>query len=48
MKSPLLALALAFAVPGLAAHAAPAPDQTMDTHLLQRHDLAYRFSELKR
>ncbi|MDN6860272.1 alpha/beta hydrolase, partial [Pseudomonas sp. CAN2814] len=47
MRIRLLALALAFAVPGLAAHAAPAPDQKMDTHLLQRHDLAYRFSELK-
>ncbi|WP_448681097.1 alpha/beta hydrolase [Pseudomonas nicosulfuronedens] len=47
MRTPLLALALAFAVPGLAAHAAPAPDQKMDTHLLQRSDLAYRFSELK-
>ncbi|AGI24233.1 hypothetical protein H681_11815 [Pseudomonas sp. ATCC 13867] len=40
-------LALAFAVPGLAAHAAPAPEQKMDTALLQRTDLAYRFSELK-
>lgn len=47
MSFRLLALALAFAVPGLAAHAAPAPDQKMDTHLLQRNDLAYRFSELK-
>jgi len=47
MRFRLLALALAFAVPGLAAHAAPAPDQKMDTTLLQRSDLAYRFSELK-
>lgn len=47
MRFRLLALALAIAVPGLAAHAAPAPDQKMDTHLLQRNDLAYRFSELK-
>lgn len=47
MRFRLLALALAIAVPGLAAHAAPAPDQKMDTHLLQRNDLAYHFSELK-
>ncbi|MFS2125680.1 alpha/beta hydrolase [Pseudomonas sp. Pseusp97] len=47
MRIRLLALALAIAVPGLAPHAAPAPDQKMDTHLLQRSDLAYRFSELK-
>lgn len=40
-------LALALAVPVLAAHAAPAPDQKMDTTLLQRSDLAYRFSELR-
>jgi len=47
MRFRLLALALAFAVPGLAAHAAPAPDQKMDTTLLQRSDLTYRFSTLK-
>lgn len=47
MRLRLLALALAFAVPGLAAHAAPAPDQKMDTTLLQRSDLAYRFSQIK-
>lgn len=42
-----LALALALAVPGQALLAAPAPDQKMDTTLLQRQDLAYQFSELK-
>ena len=41
-----LALLLALALPGLAAQARPAPDQPMDTHLLQRTDLDYRFSRL--
>lgn len=47
MKLRSLALALALAVPGQALLAAPAPDQKMDTSLLQRQDLAYQFSELK-
>ncbi|BBH48276.1 alpha/beta hydrolase [Pseudomonas sp. KU43P] len=44
-KMPLyLALALALTAP--AALAQPAREQKMDTSLLQRHDLAYRFSQL--
>ena len=41
-----LALLLALALPGQAAQARPAPDQPMDTRLLQRTDLDYRFSRL--
>lgn len=37
--------ALALLLP-LAAFAQPAPEQTIDTHLLQRHDLPYRFTTL--
>ncbi|KAF1051523.1 MAG: Ferri-bacillibactin esterase BesA [Stenotrophomonas maltophilia] len=41
------ALVLALAAPGLAPHAQPGPGaEKMDTHLLQRQDLAYRFSTL--
>ncbi|MDF3933544.1 alpha/beta hydrolase [Pseudomonas citronellolis] len=43
---PLL-LALALAASGPAALAQPAPEQKMDTSLLQRQDLAYRFTTLK-
>lgn len=46
MKLRSLVLALALAVPGPALLAAPAADQKMDTTLLQRQDLAYRFSTL--
>lgn len=42
----LLALLLALALPVQAAQARPTPDQPMDTHLLQRNDLSYRFSSL--
>ncbi|OZY41558.1 esterase [Pseudomonas fragi] len=41
-----LALLLALTLPGQAAQARPAPDQPMDTRLLQRTDLDYRFSRL--
>ena len=41
-----LVLLLALVLPGYAAHARPAADQPMDTRLLQRTDLAYRFSRL--
>lgn len=42
-----LFLALALAAFGQAALSQPAPDQKMDTSLLQRQDLAYRFSTLE-
>lgn len=41
-----LTLLLALALPGQAAQARPAPDQLMDTRLLQRTDMDYRFSRL--
>ena len=41
-----LALLLALALPGQVAQARPAPDQLMDTRLLQRKDLSYSFSRL--
>lgn len=41
-----LALLLALALPVQAAQARPAPDQPMDTSLLQRKDLKYSFSSL--
>ncbi|OLF53889.1 alpha/beta hydrolase [Pseudomonas chlororaphis] len=42
-----LAVALALLLPGLAPQAQPAPDQPMDSRLLQRQDLPYRFSRLQ-
>ncbi|MFQ6573992.1 alpha/beta hydrolase [Pseudomonas sp. UM16] len=42
-----LAWAFAMLLPGLAPQAQPAPDQSMDTRLLQRQDLPYRFSSLQ-
>lgn len=42
-----LVLALALAAPAPVALAQPAPDQKMDTTLLQRQDLAYRFTQLE-
>ncbi|MND19997.1 Ferri-bacillibactin esterase BesA [compost metagenome] len=42
-----LACAFAVLLPGLAPQAQPAPDQPMDTQLLQRQDLPYRFSSLQ-
>lgn len=41
-----MALLLALAMPVQAAQARPAPDQPMDTSLLQRQDLNYHFSSL--
>ena len=42
-----LAWVFAALLPGLAPQAQPAPDQPMDTRLLQRQDLPYRFSSLR-
>jgi predicted alpha/beta superfamily hydrolase len=44
MKS--LALVLLLAVPGLSTLARPAPDQPMETQILQRQDLPYTFNTL--
>ncbi|WP_459206186.1 alpha/beta hydrolase [Pseudomonas sp. MLB6B] len=46
MSKTTLALALALAIVALAALAQPDPVQTMDTSLLERTDLAYRFTQL--
>lgn len=44
---PPLAWLFAVLLPGLAPLAQPAPEQPMDTRLLQRQDLPYRFSSLQ-
>ena len=41
-----LALVLLLAAPGLTTLARPAPDQPMDTQILQRQDLPYTFNTL--
>lgn len=46
MKLTTFALALTFLLTGACALARPMPEQKMDTSLLQRQDLAYRFTTL--